>query len=105
MARRSRLGYVSDIEECLEALHSGDSYELCYTTKLKYLGPVDAMLLYLALRASNPAMHAAWLNFGPDIPKVRVSLTPPYHISMQGIGRVLHCKRRSCQACQGDLAV
>ena len=69
-SRRSRKGYTADIGSCLEALHAGESYELCLTTKLRKRVAVDPRSLYSELRASNPSAHAAWLSFGDALPTV-----------------------------------
>ena len=53
-----------------QALHDGESYELCLTTALELQQRVDAFELYLILRNLNPAPYAAWLSFS-DGPQVR----------------------------------
>ena len=47
-----------------QALHDGESYEVCLTTQLRRQGAPDPRALYHALRATNPAPYAAWLCFG-----------------------------------------
>ena len=53
----------------VQALHDGESYELCLTTALECQQPVDAFELYRTLRRVNPAPYAAWLSFsgGPQV--------------------------------------
>lgn len=51
------------MEACLEALRTGESYELCMTTQLQRACQIDARELYSKLRRSNPSAHAAWLSF------------------------------------------
>lgn len=83
-ARRNRSGYLEDISACLNALHSGESYELCLTTKLQHANRVDPFKLYMELRTRNPSMHGAWLNFGKDVPKVRkISSLHPCFLSRE----------------------
>ena len=47
----------------LQALHAGDSYELCLTNMIEYLHPLDGWLLYKKLRSINPAPYACFLDF------------------------------------------
>ncbi len=62
--RRSRTGYLRDIEVCLDAIRAGESYELCLTNQV--LGPpvADAFSCYRVLRRLNPAPYAAFLRLG-----------------------------------------
>ena len=65
--RRSRLEYMADVESSLEAIRSGETYEVCLTTSLdREQGNVAPRALYSALRQCNPAPYAAWLRFGGD---------------------------------------
>ncbi|KAL6771710.1 ADC1 [Auxenochlorella protothecoides x Auxenochlorella symbiontica] len=56
--------YLDNIRACLQAMHDGESYELCLTTQLTRQGAPPAWPLYRTLRALNPAPYAAWLDFG-----------------------------------------
>lgn len=69
-SRKTRQDYVADVKSCLEALRSGESYELCLTTQLRKSTAVQPWDFYRQLRASNPAAHAAWLSFDADLPTV-----------------------------------
>lgn len=65
MLRRSRHEYMADVESSLEAIRSGETYEVCLTTSLdREQGAVTPRALYGALRQCNPAPYAAWLRFG-----------------------------------------
>ena len=65
--RRSRAEYMADVESSLEAIRSGETYEVCLTTSLdRAQGAVAPRALYSALRQCNPAPYAAWLRFGGD---------------------------------------
>ena len=67
MLRRSRHEYIMDVESSLEAIRSGETYEVCLTTSLeRELGDVTPRALYSALRLCNPAPYASWLRFGGD---------------------------------------
>lgn len=62
---RSRERYEADILHCLEALYSGESYELCLTNKFrKKRSKQNDREFYRILRSVNPAPYAAWLKFG-----------------------------------------
>lgn len=66
--RRSRAEYMADVESSLEAIRSGETYEVCLTTSLdRAQGAVAPRALYSALRQCNPAPYAAWLRFGGDV--------------------------------------
>lgn len=55
--------YIDNIERCMDALYSGDSYEICLTTQLSISDPPDPWRLYRILRRTNPAPYAAWMCF------------------------------------------
>ena len=64
--RRGREEYGADVRACLEAIRSGETYEVCLTTQLsrqagERLQPRE---LYRLLREGNPAPYAAWLCSG-----------------------------------------
>ena len=58
---RSRATYLADIQACLQAIHAGESYEVCLTNQLKAEPVSSAFDLYRTLRQTNPAPYAAWL--------------------------------------------
>lgn len=61
---RERDGYTSDVKECLGYLASGESYEVCLTTRLRTTAPADDLAFYRRLRAASPAPYAALLRLG-----------------------------------------
>lgn len=61
--RHSRNEYMSNIEAYRQALHEGESYEVCATTRLERPHAPDPSILYRALRRINPAPYAAWFSF------------------------------------------
>ena len=56
--------HLEDIENCLERLHEGESYEICLTNQLQAEVDVDPLDLYRRLRRVNPAPFASYLRFG-----------------------------------------
>ena len=67
----SREKYEAAVCACQEALHSGESYELCLTTnQSRAAAGINPLALYHELRRRNPAAHAAWLSFGNGGPQV-----------------------------------
>jgi para-aminobenzoate synthetase len=60
---RSRSGYMADIEYCQTRLRAGESYQICLTNTVELPFSGDPFALYLSLRSSNPATHAAYLRF------------------------------------------
>ena len=62
---RSKAQYMADIAACMDALHRGDSYEICLTNALSCrVRGWDAWAFYQVLRHINPAPHSAWLHCG-----------------------------------------
>jgi para-aminobenzoate synthetase len=63
-AREGRDAYLANIAACKRMIFEGESYEICLTTELRSDGAVDPLAAYRALRARNPAPHAALLRLG-----------------------------------------
>ena len=55
--------YQSRIQDCLDYINRGDSYELCLTNKLQFSYKIDPLQYYFNLRQCNPAPHAAFFKF------------------------------------------
>ncbi|MBI2501704.1 MAG: aminodeoxychorismate synthase component I [Candidatus Latescibacteria bacterium] len=83
--RRSRAGYLRDIEQCLQAIREGESYELCLTNQV--LGPAvaDPLSGYRTLRRLNPAPYAAFLRLGDFS---LLSSSPEQFLRIDASGRV-----------------
>ena len=62
--REDRDAYLANIDACLHEIFEGETYEVCLTTELRSDGALDALAAYRALRARNPAPHAALLRLG-----------------------------------------
>jgi len=63
-AREGREAYLANIAACLHEIVEGETYEVCLTTQLHSDGAIDPLAAYRALRARNPAPHAALLRLG-----------------------------------------
>jgi para-aminobenzoate synthetase len=63
-AREGRDAYLANIDACLHEIVEGETYEVCLTTQLHSDGAIDPVAAYRALRARNPAPHAALLRLG-----------------------------------------
>jgi para-aminobenzoate synthetase len=63
-ARENRASYLANIAACKHEIFEGESYEICLTTELHSGGTIDPLAAYRALRARNPAPHAALLRLG-----------------------------------------
>jgi para-aminobenzoate synthetase len=63
-AREDRDAYLARIAACLHEIGEGETYEVCLTTQLHSDATIDPLDAYRALRARNPAPHAALLRLG-----------------------------------------
>ena len=63
-AREGRDAYLANIAACHHEIFEGETYEVCLTTELRSDGAIDPLAAYRALRARNPAPHAALLRLG-----------------------------------------
>ncbi|GAB2651969.1 aminodeoxychorismate synthase component I [Nocardia goodfellowii] len=61
---QSRETYEHNVEQCIDQLHAGESYEICLTTMVEAPFRGDPLELYCRQRRTNPAPHAAYLRFG-----------------------------------------
>jgi para-aminobenzoate synthetase len=60
---RDRATYLRDIEQCLEWIRAGETYQVCLTNEITAEIDVDPFTLYRVLRRINPAPHAAYLTW------------------------------------------
>ena len=87
-ARDGRDAYLANIAACLHEIGEGETYEVCLTTELHSDGAVDPLAAYRALRARNPAPHAALLRLGD----VSVLSSSPERFLRVGRDRVVESK-------------
>jgi para-aminobenzoate synthetase len=55
--------YVADIEECMEYLHAGESYEICLTNRAEIPFEGSPLEAYRRLRRKSQAPYAAYMRF------------------------------------------
>ena len=87
---RSQQQYLRDVAACQQALHDGESYEICLTTALVRPEGADALQLYKTLRKVNPAPYAAWMSFGAD--DLQICCSSPERFLKGGRGGVLEAR-------------
>lgn len=61
--RHDREAYVKRIDECLEQIRCGESYEICLTNSINIPSRVEPFQLYMSLRALSPVPYGAYLQF------------------------------------------
>lgn len=61
--------YIQKVEECIDFMVRGESYEICLTTCMETALEVNPLVLYRVFRTINPAPYSAWLSFaeGPTL--------------------------------------
>lgn len=73
--------YLSHLGEIHEWLLAGDSYEACYTYRLRVPFGGDSLGAYRALRRANPAPYAAYLRLGD---REMLSCSPERFLHVRG---------------------
>lgn len=63
---QSALVYQNKIEQCLESIRNGESYEICLTNRLNYQATIPGHELYQHLRKTQGAPYGAYCRF-PDL--------------------------------------
>lgn len=62
--RHGRPEYLERIDQCLDQIRLGETYEVCLTNKLSAPGRLRPAAAYRELRAANPSPFGALLRFG-----------------------------------------
>jgi para-aminobenzoate synthetase len=60
---RDRATYLRDIEQCLEWIRAGETYQVCLTNEMTADLDIDPFDLYRVLRRVNPAPYAAFMTW------------------------------------------
>jgi para-aminobenzoate synthetase len=60
---RDRDTYLRDVEQCLEWIRQGESYQICLTNEIVCAIDLDPLSLYRVMRAINPAPYAAFVRW------------------------------------------
>jgi para-aminobenzoate synthetase len=60
---RGRQAYIDDIEQCLEWIRAGETYQVCLTNEITADVEIDPFELYRTLRRINPAPYAAFVKW------------------------------------------
>jgi para-aminobenzoate synthetase len=82
---RSRAAYIASIEQCLDWIRQGETYQVCLTNELVCEAGLDTLDLYRIMRRLNPAPHAAFLRWpGGAI----LSASPERFLSVDTGGKV-----------------
>jgi len=83
--RHSPEHYLDLIRECQKEIKKGESYEICLTNMITQHVDIDPLNTYRALRQTNPAPYATYLNF----PGVAVlSSSPERFLTVEPNGNV-----------------
>jgi para-aminobenzoate synthetase len=61
--RHSRERYAELVEECLEEIRAGESYEICLTNTFTVSAAVDPLETFRILRRTSPVPYGAYLSF------------------------------------------
>ena len=86
--RHDRDAYLKLINECLEEIYHGESYEICLTNAVTMNVTIDPLRTYAYLRQISPVPYGALLEF-PDI--TVLSASPERFMSI-GVDRVAESK-------------
>ncbi|MDT2020454.1 aminodeoxychorismate synthase component I [Methylocella sp. CPCC 101449] len=60
---RDRDTYLRDVEQCLDWIHAGESYQICLTNTIRTELDIESFDLYRVLRRINPAPFAAYIKW------------------------------------------
>jgi para-aminobenzoate synthetase len=83
--RHDRDAYLKRIDECLDEINAGESYEICLTNMVTVHTPIDVLPTFAHLRRVSPVPFGALLDFG-DV--AVLSASPERFLSIDGHGAV-----------------
>ncbi|HWE49940.1 MAG TPA: chorismate-binding protein, partial [Bryobacteraceae bacterium] len=82
--------YISKVDECLEAIRAGESYEVCLTNQLRGTSNANPLDYFERLRELNPSAYGAYFQH-PDFqvacssPELFLNITPEGHVTSKPI--------------------
>ncbi len=77
--------YLNKIREAQEHIAIGDIYQICLTNEIEVVTDADPLLVFLNLRAANPAPYAAFMKIDG---KTIVSASPEQFIRVSSSGTI-----------------
>ncbi|MBV9515254.1 MAG: aminodeoxychorismate synthase component I, partial [Mycobacteriaceae bacterium] len=83
--RHDRDAYLKRIDECLDEINAGESYEICLTNMVTVHTPIDVLPTFAHLRKVSPVPFGALLDFG-DV--AVLSASPERFLSVDRHGAV-----------------
>lgn len=86
--RHQRQAYLKRIEECLEEIRNGESYEICLTNMVTMRAKIDPLQSYSYLRKISPVPYGALLDF----PEAAVLSASPERFLRIGEDRVVESR-------------
>ncbi len=86
--RHDRDAYLKRIDECLQDIRNGESYEICLTNHVELDAVIDPLRTYTHLRRISPMPYGALLDFAG----VAVLSASPERFLTIGAGRVAESK-------------
>ena len=100
--------YKQLIQNCLQQLIDGNSYELCLTNHITNKCNIDPLQLYINLRTINPAPYASYFNIDlsslPNSTLNQLSIcssSPERFVQVTGSGEELLCE---CKPIKGTIS-
>ena len=86
--RHEKAAYLKRIEECLEEIYQGESYEICLTNTVTSRARIDPLRTFVHLRRISPVPYGALLDF----PGVAVLSASPERFMSIGVDGVAESK-------------
>ena len=86
--RHDRDAYLKRIDECLQEIRDGESYEICLTNSITVRATIDPLRTYSELRRISPVPYGALLDF----PGVAVLSGSPERFISIGADRIAESK-------------
>jgi para-aminobenzoate synthetase len=86
--RHNRPGYLKRVDECLDEIYHGETYEICLTNTVTAQTTIDPLRTYAFLRRISPVPYGAFL----DLPDVAVLSASPERFLTIGVDRVVEAK-------------